>query len=119
MIPEIIKDTEYVVSGVTDIFVKAITGIVLAFLFLIFSRYLDVVFGVYWLSNHYIFLFGIIIFSFYHIFVNYKQFTAYYLLGWILGIFGMVVINLITTSKALIYIAIPLVVLAIRRLLFH
>jgi hypothetical protein len=118
MIPEIIKETENVFSGITEVIFKGIKGIILAFSFLIFSRFLDVVFGIYWLSNQNIFLIGIILFSFYSIFINYKKFNYYYLLGWIVGISIMLILNIITPSKALRYIVIPIIVLIIRKLFF-
>jgi len=119
MIPEIIRDTENVFSGIADVLFKGLKGTVLAFTFLIVSRFLDVVFGIYWLSNDNIFIIGILIFSFYYIFINHKKLTAYYLLGWIVGISAMLIFNMISAFKALTYIGVPILVMIIRRLLYR
>lgn len=119
MISEIFKDTEYVFSGITDIFYKAVKGLILSFLLLLISRFLDVVFGVYWITNEQLLIILILGVSFYHSFISYKKFTSFYIAGWVIGIYTMVFFNLIPSSKALIYILIPIVVLTIRKLIFH
>ncbi len=119
MTSEIIQDIEYVFSGVTDIFLKALKGLILSFSLLIISRFLDIVFGVSWITNEQLLMVFILCFSFYHSFISYKKFTAFYVAGWVIGIYAMVFLNLIPSSNALVYILIPIVVITIRKLLFH
>lgn len=116
---EIIKDTEYVVIGTTDIFLKALKGLLISFSFLIISRFLDLVFGFFWLTEQNIFIFLILGLSLYSSFIKYRKFTYFYIIGWGVGIFLMVSFNFIDSSKALIYISIPIIILTFRKLILH
>ncbi len=119
MTSEIIKDTEEVVFGITDIFIKALKGLVLSFLLFFISRFLDIVFGFSYLTNERIIIILLLSFSFYHSFLSYKKFNAFYIAGWVVGIYTMVFLNFIDSSKALIYILIPIVIISIRKLILH
>jgi hypothetical protein len=119
MTSKIIKDTEEVFFGVTDIFIKALKGLILSFILFFISRFLDVVFGFSYFTNEQIIILIILSFSFYHSFISYKKFNAFYIAGWIVGIYAMVFFDFIDSSKALIYILIPIVIISIRKLLFH
>ncbi len=119
MASEIVKDTEYVVSGVTDIFLKALKGFILSFLLIILSRFLDIVFGFSFLTNEQIIIIIVFGFSFYHSFIKYKKFTSFYIAGWIVGIYLLVFLNFIPSSKALVYILIPVIILTFRKLILH
>jgi len=119
MTSEIIETTEYAFSGVIDIVQKAIIGLALSFFLIIFTRYLDNVFGWYWLSNEYTIILGVIIVSSIYSFINYDKFNLSYTVGWIIGIYLLVFFNLIVSSKAIIYAFIPIIILLVKWLLFR
>jgi hypothetical protein len=119
MTSEIIQDTEYVFIGTFDIIIKALKGIFLSFGLLILSRFLDVVFGFSYLTNEKILFLLVLIYSLYHSFISYKKFTGFYIAGWVIGIYSLVLLNFIPSSKALIYILIPIIIITIRKLIIH
>jgi hypothetical protein len=119
MASEIIKDTEFAFSGVVDIIQKAIIGLILSFSLLLFTRYLDFVFGIYWFSNDYFIILFVIIVSTVHSFRNHNKFNVSYIIGWVIGIYGLVFFDLIPSSKAIIYVIIPIIIVAFKRLLYH
>lgn len=116
---EIIKDTEYVVLGTKDILIKALKGLIISFFLIILSRFLDIVFGFSWLNNDRILIIIILSLSLYHSFIKYKKFTYFYIIGWVIGIYLMVFLNFIDSSKALVYILIPIIIITIRRLIIY
>lgn len=114
-----LAESKTVVFGSLDFLKKLIKGFIIAFVFLIFSNFIDISFGFAWRETTYVII--LIILTGLSIFLMFRKFShssLFYLLGWIIGVFIFGKLGVVPSDKGLLYILTPLVIYGFRLIFF-
>jgi hypothetical protein len=116
---KIITESNNLIDGLTELIGKAIVGLLISFFLPIITRFLEYTLNITWINNNYFTFSIIIIINVLYIFKNYRQSNLFYITGWIIGIGILLILNIVDSSKAFIYILIPIIIIVIKNIFFR